>query len=76
MLDRLRERSLQEPETDVVEEEQESPLVRVKAMISSLGWTPQQRLILAAFLAFDVFLCVCLVLLATSKICLPGLPSC
>ncbi len=76
MLDRLRERSLQEQETDLVEEEQESPLARIRGAIGSLGWTPRQRLLLATLLALNLFLCVCLVLLATSRICLPFFASC
>lgn len=71
MLERLRQRSLQEPNPDLVEEEGVSPLARLRP--SALGLTPQQTAILAGLLFLDVMFLACVCLVATSRICLPGI---
>ncbi len=72
MLERLRERSLQEPEADIVEEEQTSPLTRFRP--SALGLTPVQTFLLALVIFLDVLCISSVCLLAASKICLPFIP--
>jgi hypothetical protein len=71
MLERLRERSLQEPEPDLIEEDQVSPLKRFTP--SALGLTPLQTFILSLFFFLDIFFLSCVCLLATAKVCPPGI---
>jgi hypothetical protein len=71
MLERLRERSLQEPEPDLIEEDQVSPLKRFTP--SAFGLTPLQTFILSLFFFLDILFLSCVCLLATAKICPPGL---
>ncbi len=74
MLERLREQSLKEPEPDLVEEEQESLVNRLKRFTpSAMGLTPKQTFILAVLFLFDMLFFSCILLLATSSVCIQGL---
>ncbi len=73
MLERLREQSLKEPEPDLVEEEQETLLNRLKRLSpSAMGLTPRQTFILSVFLFIDVLFFSCICLLAAGAVCPPG----
>ena len=71
MLERLRERSLQEPEPELVEEERVSPLTRFSP--SAMGITPGQTFVLTLFVFLDIFFVSCVCLLALGKVCPPGI---
>jgi hypothetical protein len=74
MLDRLRERSLQEPDPDLIEEESASPLARLSPR--TFGLTSRQTFLLALFFFLDVLCISAVCLLATAKVCPPGLGIC